>query len=556
MVSKLNTQAVFLLLGLLGSSGCNEWLSEPQPAKPGIEDFFIAGGGTVATQVVNAAYVPLQWEYGSTYCPEWWIGDVASDDALKGGQNVSDMAAAYELDNFRISNNNAILLDWYQLNFHGVARCNFAIEQLPSVPPDAEMSERTKKRLLAEAKFLRALYYFRLVRVFGEVPLVTFTIQTSEKWPQPKESVENIYAQIFRDLEDANAGLWLASELRQNPANVGRATKGAAQAMLLKAHLYYAQWHGERYGTAKAWGDSIIASGEYFLEDKYADNFSIYNENGKESVFEVQYAEEASSDYGSFNPHFGGTRGTFTTILTRSRSDEVPRKGSGGTTDGWGFNKPTQSLYDEFEAGDARRDASILNLYAIDSGLITNPAEELYMGSAYLTRKYAIMDSALNALWDGHATRAPINIKLIRYADVLLMYAEACNEADELAAAKSALNALRTKRRAECNDPAAQLPDFPNYVNSKTGQNYDDNRSGLREAIRHERRVELAMESHRWFDLVRWGIAKETMNAYKARETPEVQAAMNDFTEGKNEYFPLPQYELDLSGLEQNEKWK
>jgi hypothetical protein len=545
---------VFLLLG--GAVSCNEWLSEPQPAKPDIEDFFIAGGGAVAIQVVNAAYVPLQWEYGSTYCSEWWIGDVASDDALKGGQNVSDMSAAYELDNFRISNNNAILLDWYQLNFHGVARCNFAIEQLPSMPPDAEMSDSTKNRLIAEVKFLRALYYFRLVRVFGELPLVTFTIQTSEQWQQPKASVERIYAQIFSDLEDANAGLWPASVVRKNTADVGRATKGAAQAMLLKAHLYYAQWHSERYSTAKAWGDSIMLSGEYFLEDKYADNFSIYNENGKESVLEVQYTEEPSSDYGSFNPHFGGTRGTFTTILTRSRSDEIPRKKSGGSTDGWGFNKPTQDLYDEFEVGDARREASILNLYAIDSGLITNPSEEIYMGSAYLTRKYAIMDDNLNALWDGHATRAPINVKLIRYADVALMYAEASNEANDFAAAKSTLNALRAKRRAECADPATQLPDFPAYVNRKTGQNYTDDPSGLREAIRHERRTELAMESHRWFDLVRWGAAKEAMNAYKAAETPEVQAAMNDFTEGKNEYFPLPQYELDLSGLEQNEKWK
>ncbi|MDR3367070.1 MAG: RagB/SusD family nutrient uptake outer membrane protein [Prevotellaceae bacterium] len=555
MNSKLSAKVAILFCGMLGLSGCNEWLSEPQPAKPDVADFFIAGGGTVAVQVVNAAYVPLQWEYGSTYCPEWWIGDVASDDALKGGQNTSDMSAAYELDNFRISNNNAVLLDWYQLNFHGIARCNFAVEQLPSVAPDAAMSERAKERLTAEAKFLRALYYFRLVRVFGEVPLVTYTIQTSDKWRQPKASVESIYAQIFRDLEDANAGLWPLSELRQNPADVGRATKGAAQAMLLKAHLYYAQWSREHYATAKAWGDSIIADGEYSLEEKYADNFSIYNENGKESVFEVQYAEEASSDYGSFNPHFGGTRGTFTTILTRSRSDEVPKKASGGSTDGWGFNKPTQSLYDEFEAGDARREASILNLYAIDSSLISNPAEEIYMGSAYLTRKYAIMDSALNALWDGHATRAPINIKLIRYADVLLMYAEACNETGDFAAAKSTLNALRAKRRAECADPATQLPDFP-YLNHKTAQPYADSQDGLREAIRHERRVELAMESHRWFDLVRWGAAKEAMSAYKAAETPQVQAAMNDFTEGKNEYFPLPQYELDLSGLEQSEKWK
>jgi hypothetical protein len=541
-----------LAIMILAICSCNDWLSEPQPAKPLLEEFFVAGGGAAAVQAVNAAYVPLQWEYGSTYCPEWWIGDVASDDALKGGQNISDMAAAYELDNFKISDNNPILLDWYQLNYHGVARCNFALEQLPTVAPDSAMNARTKKRLVAEAYFLRALYYFRLVRVFGEAPLVTSTIQTSEKWRQPKASVEDIYAQIFCDLEDANAGLWTASELRQNPAEVGRATKGAAQAMLLKAHLYYAQRSSGHYATARAWGDSIIASGEYSLEERYSDNFSIYNENGKESVFEVQYGEEPSSDYGSFNPHFGSTRGTFTTILTRSRSSKIPKTASGGATDGWGFNKPTQDLYDEFEEGDARRSASIL---ALSNAQMSTPAEEIYMGSPYLTRKYAIMDNDLNALWNGHATRAPINIKLIRYADVLLMYAEACNESGDLAAAKNKLNELRAKRRAECTDPATQLPDFP-YENHKTGSAYIDGQSGLREAIRHERRVELALESHRWFDLVRWGIAAATMNAYKSRETPEVQAAMNNFTEGKNEYFPLPQYELDLSGLEQNEKWK
>ncbi|MDR1341722.1 MAG: RagB/SusD family nutrient uptake outer membrane protein [Prevotellaceae bacterium] len=540
-----------MLVAALAICSCNDWLSEPQPAKPLLEEFFVAGGGDAAVQAVNAAYVPLQWEYGATYCPEWWIGDVASDDALKGGQNISDMAAAYELDNFKVSDNNPILLDWYQLNFHGVARCNFVLEQLPAVAPDSAMDARTKKRLMAEASFLRALYYFRLVRVFGEMPLVTFTIQTSEKWRQPKASVEDIYAQIFRDLESANAGLWAASEL--NPADVGRATKGAAQAMLLKAHLYCAQRSSEHYAAARLWGDSIIASGEYSLEDRYADNFSIYHENGNESVFEVQYGEEPSSDYGSFNPHFGGTRGTFTTILTRSRSSQVPKTVSGGTTDGWGFNKPTQDLYDEFEEGDARRSASIL---ALSSAQMSTPTEEIYLGSPYLTRKYAIMDDDLNALWNGHATRAPINIKLIRYADVLLMYAEACNESGDFATARNTLNELRAQRRTECTDPATQLPDFPNYANRKTGSAYTDDPNGLREAIRHERRVELALESHRWFDLVRWGIAAATMNAYKSRETPEVQAAMNDFTEGKSEYFPLPQYELDLSGLEQNEKWK
>ncbi len=534
----------WLFLSLLIFTSCNDWLGEQQPAKPLLSDYFTAGGGAAVIQAVNATYVPLQWEYGSTYSPEWWIGDVASDDALKGGQNVSDMDQAYEIDNFRVSENNTILLDWYQLNFQGIARCNFVLEELPDLPTDDIMTEEIKQRLVGEVHFLRALYYFRLVRVFGEIPLITITIQTSKDWRQPKASVPEIYEQIFSDLETANANLWTVDKLPA--AEIGRATKGAAQAMLLKSHLYYAQWDNTHYGIAVSWGDSIIDSGQYQLEPKYADNFSIFNENGIESVFEVQYTEEATSDYGSFSPHFGATRGTYTTILTRSRSTMIPKKPKGGGLEGWGFNKPTQNLYNEFEPGDIRRDVSILDL---PDHLMSNPEEEIYMGCRYLSRKYTLMDDDLNGIWEGHVTRAPINIKLIRYADVLLMYAEANNEAGNTAKAKQVLNEIRTVRRTETADPSTQLPDFP-YGS------YSDNQDGLRDAIRHERRVELAMESHRWFDLVRWGIAAETMNAYKQTETEQVKNAMSDFVKGKNEYFPLPQVEMDLSGFGQNDNWK
>ncbi len=524
------------LCALCSLTSCNKWLGEPQPASPGLEAFF-ASGGAAAIQVINGSYVPLQWEYGSTYSSEWYIGDIASDDALKGGQNVSDGPAAYELDNFKVSNNNAILLDFYQMNYQGVARCNLALQEIPKIAADSIMTESIRKRLLGEAKFLRALYYFRLVRVFQELPLVTVPIKSSAEWQQPKASVTAIYAQIVSDLKDANSSLWTLAETKANPENVGRATKGAAQALLMKAYLYQQKWQ-----EAKAWGDSIISSNEYRLEPRYVDNFSITNENGQESVFEVQYGDEASSDYGSFSPHFGATRGTFTTILTRSRSTQVPE-----SAEGWGFNKPTQNLYDEFETGDARREASILN---IPNSLMSNPTEEIYLGCPYLSRKYILMeDSSYNALWSGHATRAPINIKIIRYADVLLMYAEACNESGDLGTATTILNDLRSVRRNECADPSTQLPDFPYGA-------YSNSQDGMRLALRHERRVELAMEAHRWFDIVRWGIAKKTMDDYKAGETPEVQREMGTFVEGKNEYFPLPQYEIDLSGFEQNDKWK
>lgn len=142
-----------------------------------------------------------------------------------------------------------------------------------------------------------------------------------------------------------------------------------------------------------------------------------------------------------------------------------------------------------------------------------------------------------------HTTRSPINNKVIRYADVLLMYAEACCETNDLPSAKSALNAVR--QRARGNTPNI-LPDFP------YGSYNDNNKEDLIKAIRHERRVELAMEGHRWFDLCRWGIAKSTMDAYKVGESAEAKAEMGDFIEGKHELFPIPQEEVNLGGLTQN----
>ncbi|GHT14372.1 membrane protein [Bacteroidia bacterium] len=552
MLNIKHLQKLFLLLfplwGIGGLLSCEDWLSEPQPASTNAEDFFIAGGGAAAIQAVNGAYVPLQWEYGRTYSPEWWIGDVASDDAIKGGGNIGDMSEAYDIENFKTQTNNTILLDWYQLNFQGIARCNFVLEQVSKVKPDSLMNEKTQKRLLAETKFLRALYYFRLVRVFGSVPLVTVTIQSSAQWRQPNAAPDAIYTQILKDLTEAEPDLWTRTETHRSAADVGRATQGAAQAMLLKVNLYR-----KNYTEAKRWGNAIVNSAEYDLEVHYGDNFSVFNENGIESVFEVQYGEDPTSDYGDFNPHFGSTRGTFTTILTRSRSTFYPRISSGGASTGYGFRKPTQDLYDEFEAGDARREASVVNPH---DSMITNPSEEIYLGNRYVSRKYTLMDDNLNSLWNGHATRAPINIQLIRYADVLLMYAEACVEDNDLATAKTLLEQVRARARQECSDPTTQLKAFPDYINRRTGANYTNDAEGLRWAVRHERRVELAMESHRWFDIVRWGIAKETMDAYKAAETPEARAEMADFIAPKHELFPLPQAEIDLSGTEQSDLWK
>ncbi|VBB48380.1 RagB/SusD domain-containing protein [uncultured Paludibacter sp.] len=503
------------LMALISFTSCNDWLLEPAPGRTKLEDFFTSGG--TAIQAVNAAYVPLMWEFNNTYFPEWFIGDVVSDDALKGGQSLTDMASVYDMENFKTNANNDFLLEFYRAQWQGIERCNLALENIPPLATDSTMSESVKQRLLGEARFLRALYYFRLVRVFGGVPKVEKTLMLASEWKQPRATADEIYELIINDLQEANKGLWKKSAY---PAEeLGRVTKGAAQAMLLKANLYT-----HNYSEAKRWGDSIMISNEYSLCPNYADNFTLAGENGPESVFEIQYMEDPTSDYGEGN---GYSRGTFTVILTRSRSSKL-----GG---GWGFNKPTQNLYNEYETGDPRRDVTIFNP---SDAQIETPSQEIYLGSRYLNRKYMIMNADGSLYPLTHPSRGPINNKVIRYADVLLMYAEACCETNNLIPAKNALEQVRSRVRGT----SAILPAFPYGT-------YGDNQDDLRKAIRHERRVELAMEGHRWFDLCRWGVAKQVMDAYKATETTEAKNEMDTFVAGKHELMPIPSKERDLNPL-------
>ena len=414
-----------------------------------------------------------------------------SEDALKGGQTIGDMADVYDLSNWKTNTNNTLVLDYYRAQYQGIGRCNLAIEQISKMQPDTFMNLRTQQRYLGEAHFMRAYYYFRLVRAFGGVPKIDFVIQSADKWQQPRASADEIYNFIITDLETANAYLWNRSEYTSS--DLGRATKGAAQAMLLKTNLYM-----HNYEQAKLWGDSIILSGEYDLTANYGTNFTLAGENNVESVFEIQYAEEATSDYGEGN---GFTRGTFTTILTRSRSSQL-----GG---GWGFNKPTQNLYNAYENGDPRRDLTILNP---TDAQMDNPEEEIYLGCRYLNRKIMFINADNSIPTIAHNSRSPLNYKLIRYSDVLLMHAEAAVEVGDLAAAKQSLERVRARARNLSSEDV--LPAFP-YGS------YQDNMDDLRKAVRQERRVELAKEGHRRLDLVRWGIAKETKDAYKAHAYAE-----------------------------------
>lgn len=534
-----------LALATLSLSSCNDWLTEETPGTTKVSEFFTSL--STAEAVVNAAYVPMTWEFGTTYYPEWYFGDIVSDDALKGGQDINDGADLRELENFKANSDNEILLGYYRAQWQGIQRANLAIDEIPTTRIETEGDEAEKQakyrdRYLGEAYFLRGFYYFRLARMFGGMPLIDYVIKSSNQWAQTRSTMDETLNFAIEDFKLAENLLW--EKDKYSNEELGRATKGAAQAMLLKANLYRADYlrnagnetEAQKYfAEAAKWGEKVIQSRQYSLWPNYLDNFRLANENGRESVFEIQYTEEATSDYGGE----GYTRGTMTTILQRSRSSAFGEAG-------WGYDRPTQNLYNEYEAGDARRDETIL---VPTDEQIETPAQEIYCGDRMLNRKYAMYnDGANGGIYKlAHATRSPKNNIQIRYADVLLMYAEACCESGDLPSAKSALKEVRDR---------AGLSQFP-YTAVIQGQTvtFNDNQEDLRKAIRHERRVELAMEGHRWFDLTRWGIAKETMDTYMAGETEEAKELYGTFQKGKHELFPIPSKEIDLSGIEQNPNW-
>ena len=534
-----------LALATLSLSSCNDWLTEETPGTTKVSEFFTSL--STAEAVVNAAYVPMTWEFGTTYYPEWYFGDIVSDDALKGGQDINDGADLRELENFKANSDNEIILEYYRAQWQGIQRANLAIDEIPTTRIETEGDEAEKQakyrdRYLGEAYFLRGFYYFRLARMFGGMPLIDYVIKSSNQWAQTRSTMDETLNFAIKDFKRAENLLWKKD--KYSDEELGRATKGAAQAMLLKANLYRADYQrnagneteAQKYfAEAAKWGKEVIKSRQYSLWPNYLDNFRLANENGRESVFEIQYTEEATSDYGGE----GYTRGTMTTILQRSRSSAFGEAG-------WGYDRPTQNLYNEYEAGDARRDETIL---VPTDEQIETPAQEIYCGDRMLNRKYAMYnDGANGGIYKlAHATRSPKNNIQIRYADVLLMYAEACCESGDLPSAKSALKEVRDR---------AGLSQFP-YTAVIQGQTvtFNDNQEDLRKAIRHERRVELAMEGHRWFDLTRWGIAKETMDTYMAGETEEAKELYGTFQKGKHELFPIPSKEIDLSGIEQNPNW-
>lgn len=359
--------------------------------------------------------------------------------------------------------------------YQGIYRCNVLLENIEPL----DMDGIRKAEIIGETKFLRAFYYFDLVRTFGDVPLVLSPLSPEESYVSrdPKSAV---VAQMITDFNDAIAAL--PEKSQWSGADMGRATKGSARAYLMKLYCYEQQW-----GNAVSVGQDLINSEEYELFDEYTDNFSISDENGVESVFEIQCLSNQGTE-GNAHNDLEGTEGT-----------PFPR----------GNTAPFEEFVNSFELNadgvvDPRREATLYDTFNTPT----------FFGA----QKYQIGAS------NGIAYDAENNYKLMRYSDALLLYAEALNESGSTQEALTYLNLVR--QRPSVNMPAVTSTD----------------QQVVREAIRDERKWELGLEGHRFFDLVRWGIAGET-----------IRAQGRTFIDGVHEIMPLPINELDINeNLTQN----
>ena len=488
---KIDKQRWLIILAiplLFGPLSCKKFLDR-KPLGAGINGD--VAQGKLEEQIFGLYAATRNW--GMTQLPFLMVHSARSDDAIKGStpKDGSDSEDFY--DNFHYTNDHWLMTAYWDDHYAFISLANNIIHDVDSLHPTDQPSLINK----AEAQFMRAWAYFDLVRSFGSVPKIDFKVTNAAQANVEKSPVADIYALIDADLTAAAATLPLEWE----PKFAGRVTKGSANAMQAKAYLFRGNW-----AAALAKSEEVINSHQYELISPYSKNFTEAGENSKESIFEIQNYENANGSQ-NFSNSFAQYQGV---------------RGSGDWDLGWGWNAPNQVLVNSYEAGDPRKDATILF-----SGQ-TDQYGQLVPSSPPLAQPYwnkkVHTDPARRAA-TGDRFSLWLDMVLIRYADVLLMAAESANELGGGANTTKALDYLEQVRSRARGGNNAILPAI-----TTTDQGL------LRTAIRKERRAELGMEYERFFDLVRWGIAETTF------------AAMGITFEPRDKYMPIPQSAIDKSG--------
>lgn len=501
---------------VLGS--CSDFLDEPLRGTQTIDNYYTSE--EEVEQQVTGCYQTLAFD-------DWWqiykqyvMNDIVTDDEWMGNttQDQGDYRPlAYYTGNAVEAGNG--VQNFYQYRFKGIFQCNATIERSQNVK---FQDESKKNRLLAEARFIRAFEYFELARSFGGMPIMTKITMPSEAKGIARASLDSTYAFIEQDLLAAIPYLPLRSQ--QSSSDLGRITKGAAQGMLAKVYLYQ-----EKYKQAEEQLKAVINSGEYKLLPNFGDVWSMDHNNSEESLFEYQTNSDISYNLGER-----------ISVAVGSRDDS-----------GWSWGLPTSNLEKAFkDEGDSIRlrytimhdgqtDVPGDPTYTKDNPYVISPSKHK---SARCNMKLYIPKAKRPDPYD--APHIPLNYRILRYADILLMYAEVENALGNDAEARKALNQVRER---------VKLKDV-----TSSGKE-------LRNAIRKERRLELALEGNRLFDLRRWTDdngkkaicnvmgpngsfviynTKESTDKYELSNTKENQDEGINFKEGRDELYPIPNSEI------------
>ncbi|MFC7666215.1 RagB/SusD family nutrient uptake outer membrane protein [Hymenobacter humi] len=499
---RVGTAALALTLAL--ASGCKDFLDVPPQGQ--LSEDAIRTDPAAAQKLVDGVYNAMYLGgfdadmHGLQFVI---LTDVASDDSDKGSSPNDYLANAGTVDNFTLTASNGTVNNVWNGYFQGISRANQALDKIPLSPA----ADQVKNRLLGEVRFLRGYFYFNLVRLFGGVPKldrVPLASEINSPEFQKRASAADIYAFIISDLQFAVDNLPL-----KGATQTGRATKAAAQGMLAKVYLYQ-----KNYQKAYELTNEIITgkSGAYALLPNYADIWRTAGANSSESLFEVQTGVNAACNNSAVNLY--------------SVSQGPRSGGKGGWADlGFGFNTPTQQAADAYEPNDVRRAGTIIFIQPTapagqrSTGTVLwdgfrIPSKDSVENFRYSYKAYHSRTKEPNC---GNNDYLPKNIRVLRYGEILLINAEAALQTGNAAAATTNLNAVRT--RAGLGPKPATLAN-----------------------IWQERRVELALEHDRFFDLVRQESVQPGMIV------PLFAAQGKTFTKGKNELFPIPQPQIDLSG--------
>ena len=510
---------------LLGVTSCQKNFLERPPLGVQTENNFYQSPDAGFKSVVQV-YQAFNNFYAYE-APRAELGNMATDDSEKGGSDAGDRPFVTDLGYGRALSSNVSLQQFWAGCYAGIGSCNVALENLPKNELiDAQgykLKETTKNRYLAEIKFLRAFWYFELVKVYGGVPLLDKTLTVDNSNKLKKASALEIFNFIIQDLDAASAEVSLPSKNVNAAGEVGRVNKEAVWALQAKVYLFFAKDNISLFAKARDAAKKVIASNAYSLNTDFQAIFLQDGYKTREPIFTIVRGDNpALSIYGSFVPLYSSPR---------------------GPTGAWGFDTPTQDLVDEFEPGDPRLLFSVLesgDVFAKTTGQeVLNFTS--YPGTGYHSRKTYLPQARRGGGWGDDAwTFHPI-----RYADVLLMYAEALLEsggnkqevADNINLVRQrASNSRHTDAEAVSRVRTIATTPLPDVLAS----------ADLRKAVRHERRVEFAMEYQRLYDLIRWNTYIETMNNFATK--PKSNGKGSAFKKGINEVFPIPQVEIDRSG--------